>query len=226
MSVPTDSPGQDPAARARGFSLVELMIGLAILLGVIAPLAFAGTRGLALFQESGERLEVRARAQGTLGRAAREILGASSSGFVPAMVPPGPRWTDDLAFQRADGYAAETVALTGPIRLLRELVPGETDDGTDENGNGLIDEGRLVMVTAEGQPDEQRIVLGTGIAEILEGEVLNGIDDNGNGLIDEAGFCVAREGQLLVLRLTALKAVPDRAPIQHTETISVAIRNR
>ena len=73
--------------------------------------------------------------------------------------------------------------------------PDEVDDGQDNNGNGLIDEGRIVWTRNVGAPDERSVVLCHQVREYLEGEVPNGLDDNGNGLVDEKGLSFERNGE-------------------------------
>jgi hypothetical protein len=64
-----------------------------------------------------------------------------------------------IQFQSADGVLAMNASALTPVRVLRfQLDPGETADGTDEDGDGLVDEGRL-SVTWSGT----EILLGTGI---------------------------------------------------------------
>lgn len=200
-----------------------------IFVGVAGSFAFAAGRGLSIFHDSGLQLEVRSRAQGALGKASRAMLGVTSANMVPVLTqPPGAPfvWASDVVFTRTENWTAGGPVLTPPLRLLIEREAGETDDGTDENGNGLVDEYQLVLVTDDGLASEIRTVIGTGIAELLDGEVANGVDDNGNGLIDEPGFCVTRDGGLLILRLTTQRAEGAPVLLTHTEEIAVAIRNR
>lgn len=211
--------------RRHGFSLVELVTALTLFLGVIGSLSLAAGRGLGLFQDSGVRLEVRTRAEKAIDRAARELLGAVASSLTPDVLSAPSAWTSELSFSRGADWLGGAPVLTPSMRLAWEFSPGESDDGTDENNNGLIDEGDIVLVLDEGLPTELRTVLATGMAEFLEGELPNGVDDNGNGLIDESGFCIAREGSLLILRATAARATSSTTTLQYTEEAAVGIRN-
>jgi hypothetical protein len=84
---------------------------------------------------------------------------------------------------------------------------GELDDGADNNGNGLVDEGCLFWTRDVGEPSEKTHVIARGVREYLEGEEPNLDDDNGNGLEDERGFCLERVGEALVIRLTLERQV-------------------
>lgn len=212
----------------QGFTLVELLIAATIFVSVAGSFTFAAGRGLSIFHDSGLQLEVRSRGQSALDKASRAMLGVTSANMAPMLSQPAGApliWSADVTFTRTANWAAGGPVLTPPLRLIAELSAGETDNGVDENGNGLVDEYQLVLVTDDGLASEIRTVIGTGIAEFLDGEIPNGIDDNGNGLVDEPGFCVTRDGELLILRLTTQRAEGAPNLLTHTEEIAVAIRN-
>ena len=58
------------STRRYGFSLVELVTALTLLLGVVGSLSLAVGRGLGLFQDSGVRLEVRTRKRRSIAQRA------------------------------------------------------------------------------------------------------------------------------------------------------------
>ena len=217
-----------PTHTRRGFTLLEVLIASTIFVGMGGSFLLASQRGLSIFNDSGLRLEVRSRGQSALDKASRTMLGVTLANMRPSLTRPlgAPSvWSSDLVFTRTDSWTPTGPVLTPPLRLLIEYQTGETDDGFDQNGNGLIDEQQLVLVTDDGLASEVRTVICTGVAELLEGEFLNGVDDNGNGLIDESGFCVTREEELLILRMTTERAEGAAALLSHTEEIAVAIRN-
>ena len=106
-------------------------------------------------------------------------------------------------------------------------MPGELDNGVDDNGNGLVDECRI-----EFQPDvvgDPGLVIGWGsfVREYLEGEIPNGVDDNGNGLVDERGLCLTYDNAsgVLTVRLTLERLDPLGRPLTRTVETAVQVRN-
>ena len=110
-------------------------------------------------------------------------------------------------------------------RLAFEYDTGEVDDGVDNDGDGLADEGNLVLRRNDGLANEVRIVLCRGVAELFEGELANGIDDNGNGVVDEAGFNVHRVGDVLTIRLTVQDALGQGVILTRSLETSSRLRN-
>jgi hypothetical protein len=91
-------------------------------------------------------LRARAHDAGTL--LARELRAAARSSLV--LAEPNPEngaQLQRLRFRRVVGFdAANHEALLDPLHELAfELEPGESIDGIDEDGDGLVDEGRLVL---------------------------------------------------------------------------------
>jgi hypothetical protein len=106
-----------------------------------------------------------------------------------------------------------------------EYEPGEVDDGVDNDGDGLVDEGQVVLTRNAGSANATRAVLVKNVAELLQGEDLNGADDNGNGMEDEAGFCLQRDGEVVHIRLT-LESVDDTGNVlRRTTETSIRMRN-
>ena len=107
----------------------------------------------------------------------------------------------------------------------RSSEPTDPEDGTDNDGDGIVDEGIVVLRLSAGEPNEYRVVLARGVARYLEGETPNGVDDNGNGQVDEKGlFMQVRNGAIYV-NLTVQRMGRDRQPIFRTVRTAVAMRN-
>jgi hypothetical protein len=109
--------------------------------------------------------------------------------------------------------------------LSWNLEAGENSNGVDDNKNGLVDEGQLLLTRNYLQANQQSVVLAHRVAKLLEGETKNNVDDNGNGLIDESGFCAFREGNLLRIRLTLQRSLRPGKIIQATVETGVRLRN-
>jgi hypothetical protein len=181
----------------------------------------AARGGLGAFRATQETSDAEARVRRALDRAVFELLSAGASELLPD--PSGEFGTGDLQFRKAIGLNG-TVPQWGPtISLAREYATEELDDDVDNDGNGLVDDGVLVLTRDVGG-DERRVILCRGVRELLEGEVADGDDDNGNGVRDEAGFNVHRVGQVLFVRLSVEEALESGTIVRTLET-SVRLRN-
>lgn len=207
--------------RRAGFTLVELAVAVALFLLLMSSAIVAARGGMDAFRSSQDLSDLETRARRALDRAVFELLAVGGSELAPN--PVGDFGADALEFRQAVGLAG-TAPVWGDLCSLSFVpAPGDADDGLDNDGNGLVDDGQLVLVRDVGG-NEQRIVLCSGVRELAEGEVPNGADDNGNGVIDEAGFNVHRVGDVLFVRLTLEAAVPTGSIVRTLET-SIRIRN-
>ena len=187
-----------------GFTLIEVAIAASMLGAILLAGALISRQGLQMLETTNQETKV----EDTVRRAANRILRELEN--TSAIVPdPDPAFVSDFVFTGVTGVLNGAPVPGDPSRLFWRLRPGEADDGVDNDGNGLIDEGEVVFTRDLGTADERTIVLVRGVPELLEGETLNGADDNGNGLIDEPGFCVVMEEELLVVRLTAASSAPN-----------------
>ena len=123
------------------------------------------------------------------------------------------------------GFAGGIILWGPDTQIVLEYDPNELDDGIDNDGDGLVDEGQVVWIENPGVPGERRVVLCRGVPEDLEGEIQNLLDDNGNGLIDERGFSLDVQGQVLTMRLTLQALDPAGRLLTKTVQSSVRIRN-
>jgi len=216
----TDRQQQRPS-RCAGFTLIETLIGMTLLTIVLGGVVMATQRGLGLFEQSNATADINSRAARAVNRILQEMIG--SGPLVPA---PPVFWGSATAdFQLATGWAAGE-ATWGPTRRIGfEYQAGELDNGIDDNGNGLVDEGSVVLTEDVGGLEERRVVLVNGVSELLQGEFANGADDNGNGLRDEAGLSFAMEDDTLVVRLSLERIGPDGNLMVRTQTVSMRLRN-
>lgn len=206
-----------------GFTLYEVAITVGLLGLVFAATGMVSRSTSDLANFAGEKGRTEARAQRTLDRVVAELSMAGAGTLWPNPAAPG--WTDDLDFQCATG-AAGGVAIWGPLTSLTwEREPAELADGVDNDGDGLVDEGRVVLVRNSGLADEQRTVLCGGVAEFAEGETVAVGDENGNGLEDERGFSLQRDGELLTVRLTLQEQVESAQVLTTSVRTTIRIRN-
>lgn len=208
--------------RRGGYSLIETAITLAIV-GVVASYGMMAARGgRRSFESTSRNTVLESQVRRALDRAAAELLTVGDGELLPD--PTGSYGASDVAFRKAVGLTGTSIDWSNPMRLVREYEEGELDDDLDNDGDGLVDEGLLVLVRNEGLSNELRVVVGRGVTELLEGETFNGVDDNGNGIVDEAGFSMHREGDVLRLRLTMQAA--DKAGVVSTRTLETSVRIR
>lgn len=206
-----------------GFTLIELMIAgtvLTLLVGAVVMISQATERAYHL---GAVKASLEQQTAATIAKVMVELGIASSESLAPPLLP----GTEAVAVQyvQATGMVAGDVEWTPVRRLAFEYETGEVDDGIDNNGNGLIDEGAVVLTEDLGGAGERRRVLTHWVRELAEGEEANGVDDNGNGLVDEPGFSLRRLGETLTVRLTLEKRSPDGMPLVRTARTSTRLRN-
>jgi hypothetical protein len=154
----------------------------------------------------------------------RELAGADVTTLSPD--PTSAFGSDNLRFQ-TPSFVSNTgiVTLNAPVTVALLMDTRETDNGIDDDHDGLVDERMLVVTRNIGTASQRSSVLCHGVAEWLEGESSNGLDDNGNGVRDERGFSVQRVGDLLYVRLTIESPTKDARSAKWTTSTAVALHN-
>jgi hypothetical protein len=187
-------------------TLVEVAMSSLVIALTFGSLATALSSSRALFESGSRAMSL----EQDSGRALRKVVDAlrgADAASLP-LVPIAPLSASRIDFQTNEGYDGSGLAWSEPRRIELDVASG-----------------RLRWLQNPGEPSEQESGMAFGIPSLLEGETLNGLDDNGNGLIDEAGFCVTREGSLLVLRLT-LQREPSGGQVEvRTTAVRLNIRN-
>lgn len=209
--------------RRGAFTLLEVMITVVLLGLVLGSMALVGSASDRAFQTSSVRTHLEAQAAQTMERMVTDLRIAAGESLAPALGDGDV--TSWVEYRQAVGLDGNKTVLSGTRRLAFEYEAGELDDGIDNNGNGLIDEGRIVLIENLGTAEERRLVLTRWVREHLAGEEPNGLDDNGNGLIDEPGFFLRRSGDTLTLELTLERLDREGRPILRTSRSSTKLRN-
>ncbi len=206
----------------RGFSLLELAIALAAFSLVLGSALELLVRGRDLSRATTQRAVATRKAQAALERAVAELREASGT-VNPD--PSGPGGANTMQFQTPLAVAGAVVTWSNLRQLLWEPDPADPLGGGDDDGDGLVDEGRLVFVRDVGAANERRVVLATNVPRLAPDELLNNLDDNGNGVIDEAGFNIQRVGNVFTLRLWVSEPGPGgRREVGQAEA-SIILRN-
>ena len=205
-----------------GFTLVEMAIAT-VLVTILSGLFLMTTRAASGAVNTGVAVaELDSEVQRVLERVC-EALKATSSGVVtPQAVAPFAALTVDL--QRGLGADAAGVPQWGPVERF-VLEYDEADDGVDDDGDGLVDEGRLVWLENPGGAGERRVVLCNNVREYAFRETFDGADENANGLIDERGFALDYADQRVTVRLTLVARDEDGAVFASTAERTIAFRN-
>jgi prepilin-type N-terminal cleavage/methylation domain-containing protein len=183
----------------RGMTMIEMAVTALVfslmmcLLGIIVSTSHGAYRAHSL------RSDLDARARRALARIAEELTTIQGSLMNPD--PTGATGAATLDFQQAVGVVGGAVVQGPLMRVGFQYETGELDDGLDNDGDGLADEGVVELIRDVGGAGQMRVVLCRGVRELAEGEVVNGVDDNGNGVVDEMGFNLQRVGDVMVLRL-------------------------
>ncbi len=207
-----------------GATLVEILASVAIFAAMLGGLLGTLERLQRLERDAARAGDLRVRARAALDRIVRELQDAGVSTLAPQ--PLAPVGASGISYQRAAGFAAGNVVHAPPSRLEFRLEPGELEDGIDNDGDGLIDEGEVVWTRNEGLAGEERYTLVTGVARLGAGESANALDDNGNGLVDEAGLSFElRLGGALRVRLTLERAGAGGRVARETAQTTVQVRN-
>lgn len=204
-----------------GFSLLETLISsllLAVAVGglfTFMGLSISGTQTTASLARMDQDL---GRA---LDRVATELGQAQAATLLPQWTAPASG--SQINYRKPLGYAGAIV--WGPPSVIeRRADPTDPDDGLDNNGNGLVDEGQLVLRTNPGAGNEEVVILLRGVPELLQGETADNADENGNGLEDESGFCVDF-GDTLNIRLSLQRVGPRGLILTRTLETALVVRN-
>lgn len=220
----------------RGASLLEIIISFTVVLLLVGLVAEAVTTSRGAYGQGMSSSAVEALARRTVdGMAIRVTSSSAASVAVDDPTPPTAAdvitWVD---YQTVLGYAGAAV-LAPQSRIQLELMPGELDDGLDNNGNGMVDECRLVFIE-DVFAGGTEVGLAAFVTRFAEGELPNGADDNGDGNVDEPGFFVTWEpvaagatgnrGGRLVLQLTLERASGPQTRVQRTVRTTVRVRSQ
>ncbi|MBM3989933.1 MAG: prepilin-type N-terminal cleavage/methylation domain-containing protein [Planctomycetes bacterium] len=209
----------------RGFTLLEVVLASVLLTAVLGAALMVVTRGKSAMAEGHLHARAEARAHRALQRVIAELRGAGIDALVPALNPNGLTSSSTLTFDPLQGVSGGALVWGSPVRIARVSAPEDGDDGRDNDGDGVVDEGVLMLTRDPGGASEASFLICSQVRELAEGELPNGGDDNGNGLPDEAGFSIQRIGSMLTVRITVEEAGEGGETGLATVTSSVTLRN-
>jgi hypothetical protein len=208
--------------REAGVTLVEVVIVGGVLSVVVAAIYTLLGSSTDTYAVGVTKSDLDHRANLILEEVAEVLLYSGQQVIQPA--PVAPLSAASITFQESAGFEGGKAVWGDPIVVEFVYDSGEQNDGKDNNGNGLIDEGMLVKRVFAADGTARSTVMTRWVREYFEGEVPNGMDDNGNGLVDERGFCVDKSGELWILRLTVER--PDATGRALASTAATTVRPR
>ncbi len=217
--------GQGGARSARlGFGLVEILISAAIALLALGSVGIATSSNVNAFEAGNLRTGLNSKVNQALDRIVRELSLGDKATLIG--VPAAPLFSELTTFDVPDTVSFATGVVTWKTtRVELQYEPSETDDGIDNDGDGLIDEGQVVLTRDFGTANQLATVLATGVAEYAEGEAFDASDENGNGLIDERGFALCFDGTRMLIRLTLERADSSGEIVRTSLSTTVTCRN-
>lgn len=201
-----------------GIALIEIVLSLAVLTVLTVAVGRVLDTGLGAYETSSPA-GVRQLSHRAMDRIVDRLSFAGHSTLNPNVLGSSIKFNACLG---SKGGAKDFDKLA----ILRwRPEPEDPADGKDNDGDGLIDEGMVVLRTDVGEPTERRLILVRGVARFLEGEVGNGLDDNGNGAVDERGLLFQVEPNAIRIQLTLLRPGPDGQVVSRTARTLVSMRN-
>jgi len=135
----------------RGFSLLEVMIVTTILVVIVGGIFQVLSAGLNAYNSGTVLVDVQGLARRTMEGMIREVQGAGLSTVSPTPPLPGQTGTSTITFQQATGYSGGSVTWGDTITVAFAYVDGESDNGADDNGNHLVDEGVVTLTIDDGE---------------------------------------------------------------------------
>jgi len=205
------------ANQRAGFSLVELTIGIALTAAMVLAVVATTSATTRAYEVHRAEQDLTMQAARVLDAVASEFADAELGSLVTAP-------SDSATYRRCTGWAG-AAQFGEPTRVFFELDDRELADGLDNDGDGLVDEGKVVRIRDVGTPQEMRVVLTHNVAGLLDGEVADGDDDNDNGLIDERGLAFDVADDVLTIRIGLESLDPRGRRLSAVVETSVRIRN-
>ncbi len=150
-SEPTLLESRSPAPPAdprSGYTLLEIAVSLVVLNVVLGGAFMVIFHANRLFSEQMSHVNLEQTGWRVMDRLANELQGANPPTVTPVVIDDS-TW---LRFQKVTGFSGGAITLGGFATVTFRLAAGETDNNVDDNGDGIADEG-FVVLTPDGDPD-------------------------------------------------------------------------
>ncbi len=205
-------PNARGSQASSGFTLIEITVATAVLGVALMSITQLFLSSSEAFSSSTKRAQLTIRSQVVMNRLCDEII----TGRFLTLTPPNPTASDRLRFDKIIGFASGEPVYGNPVQIelvLLEGPGGPGSNGIDDNGNGLIDEGAVLIW--EDFPPQSPVTPGPEDVQTII--VMNVAKD---------GLSFTRMGAMLAIDLT-LQAVaePGVDPVSHTLRSGIRMRN-
>ena len=214
--------GTHQTSRSSGFTLIELMISSTIAIGLLYAVATTALTATNAYDTTMRRSRLVARAHQVLDRIADDFVEADLGTVTPAVPGFG---ASTITYRKPDTVVGSVVTWGNYRSISFQMDQGETDDGLDNNGDGRIDEGVVVLTIDVGLVSQQQVTMCHEVRSMLEGELSNLGDDNGNLMVDERGLVFELNGDILTVRLTLENIDEDGNLLTKSVQTSVRVRS-
>lgn len=209
--------------KASGFTVIEIVLASSLSLVIFGALVRTTSRAQGLFAWIQVQSDLESDMARAMQRVDSELRMASVTSLAPDLTTPVGAdrvWGSDLTFTGTNAAGQLETK-----RLTWQMDADELLNGIDDDGDGLVDEGRIVFLREEGSPDQSSSVLISGVPNLQDGETNDGTDENGNQMIDESGFAVSVEGSVVTLQLTAQRRCSGET-LTRMQELQIRLRNQ
>lgn len=164
---------KDASSRQAGFSLIEVMIVAVIMTIVVGGVMEMLLSGMQTYNIGSNLVDVQNQARRIIDRVSKEIQAAGIDTISPTPPATGSEGTHTITFQPCTGYSGGSIQWGNVTTIAFEYAEGETDDGADNNNNGIADDGKVTLTVSGGDTTVLgRWVKEDGLSFHLDGRLL------------------------------------------------------
>ncbi len=211
-----------PAGRRLGAALLQIAVAAGIAVIGLGIAGAALSRAQTTSSDSARRTSLdRRRAQG-IDAVIEALQDAGASSIATDLSASAA--ASALTFRTKIGFSGDAPTYSETTTIEWVIDTRETDNGRDDDGDELVDEGFVRMTIGTGGT-ARSVVLVRDVCRRLEGETANTRDDNGNGVADERGLLFLRSGNRIRVWLSVSGRMRDGTTSVRTMGGSVDVSN-
>lgn len=182
--------------KRRGLTLIEILIAVTVFMVLASTIYLMMASTSDAYASGSIQAGLNAQARDLLERLTLELSDAGIGTLNPSI----PTGATALTFQRNVGYAGGVIAYGPAVTYAFVTETGEYPNGTDDNGDGRIDEGRLVRTE-----NNEAVTLSRDLAA--------------------GGIAFTRVGNAMQIVLVLEKVDDRRQVVRTTSTTAIQVRN-